>query len=129
MPLDSTASTTTSWATSKGNIMDILLFWLPINLIVGFIVGNVRGRVGFGILLALFLGPIGWLITLLASDASRKCPYCAEIVKPEAKICPHCRKELDGVNDYKRWKEQREKNKVATVEDPVEKWAREHSEA
>ena len=39
------------------------------NLRVGYIVGAWRGRGAGGVLLALFLGPIGWLVAaLLAPD-------------------------------------------------------------
>lgn len=39
------------------------------NLRVGYIVGAWRGRGAGGILLALFLGPVGWLVaTLLPPD-------------------------------------------------------------
>lgn len=31
------------------------------------------------------------------SDDTRKCPFCAEMVKEEAKICKHCGKELPPV--------------------------------
>jgi len=35
-------------------------------------------------------GPIGWLIAALNSGKLRKCPFCAELVKPEAVVCKHC---------------------------------------
>jgi hypothetical protein len=28
------------------------------------------------------------------APATRTCPYCAEAVKPEAVVCPHCRKDI-----------------------------------
>ena len=57
------------------------------------------------LLVGLFLSAISQIIiALIMEDKSeelginsgelRKCPYCAEIVKAEAKICKHCGKEL-----------------------------------
>ncbi len=31
----------------------------------------------------------------LLSDGMKKCPFCAEIIKPEARICKYCRSEVD----------------------------------
>lgn len=29
----------------------------------------------------------------------RRCPHCAEPVRPEASVCPHCTRSLDGGRD------------------------------
>ncbi|MCB2184013.1 MAG: zinc ribbon domain-containing protein [Desulfobulbaceae bacterium] len=34
------------------------------------------------------------IITLLKANFKKECPYCAEIIKQQAKICMHCNKEL-----------------------------------
>ena len=67
-----------------------------------------KGRSGFGwFLLGFLFSPIGFILSLVVgknvavleanailSGELRKCPYCAELVKVEAKICKHCGKEL-----------------------------------
>lgn len=72
------------------------------------IVASNKGRSGFGwLLIGFLLGPIGFILSLVVSKntavleesavlsgESRKCPYCAELVKTEAKICKHCGKDL-----------------------------------
>ena len=55
------------------------------------------------------LGPIGWLVLAMkpgkagqpegAGRRQRKCPFCAEYILAEAKLCKHCRKEVPPVED------------------------------
>jgi hypothetical protein len=108
-------------------VLVALLFWLPINLLVGGLTGRSKGRVGEGIALALLLGPIGWLILFLGSDQRRKCLFCAEPIQEEARICPHCHKDVSS-DGYLQWKRERDQERMTVIEDPVEKWAREHPE-
>jgi hypothetical protein len=75
---------------------------------LGTVIANSRGVSAFdGFILGLFLGPFGLIgiyfiggeeakrEKLLASAARRACPYCAELVRPEAKICPHCKEPVN----------------------------------
>src|SRR6059058_4177506 len=70
------------------------IFWLIINAIVGAMIGQRNNDVAGSIIVSILLGPIGWLIALLSKGNLRKCPFCAESIKPEAKVCRHCGREL-----------------------------------
>ena len=99
--------------------MTWLFVWAPINLLIGGLIGSVRGRAGTGMLLALILGPLGWLIIFCLDDRRPRCPHCAEVVQAEATLCPHCGRRLvrSASEAYAAWQ--------SKTEDPVEKWARE----
>lgn len=87
--------------------MEFLLYFL-VWFGTSFAVGKVgQGRsVGFatGFLLSLIFSPVVGIIVVLlmkpnpklaqeqalASGSERKCPFCAELIKVEAKVCRYC---------------------------------------
>lgn len=95
-----------------GWMVAISIITIIIYIILCFVVAGVAGKRGRSyagfFLLSFFFSPIiGIIVTLLMpSNASnieqtqcqsgerRKCPFCAELVASEAKICKHCQKEL-----------------------------------
>ena len=87
------------WSTKIQNATRVewFSFWFIINCVVGYMIGQQKSDVGTAIVLSILLGPIGWLIAALSSGNLRKCPHCAEHVKPEAKVCRHCGKDLPPI--------------------------------
>ena len=88
----------------------IVVIWIFCGLVAG-LIGSLRG-VGFWFhaLIGFCFGPVGFITALLSnpsdeakfksqggSSGLRKCPYCAEYVKQEAKICKHCRSDLTSI--------------------------------
>jgi hypothetical protein len=94
--------------------MEYLFFWLLCSGVVGIVAMHGRGRNGGGwFLLSLLISPLLALILVLCLPAQakrltrrqiveqlehlktlRECPFCAETVKLQAKVCKHCHSEL-----------------------------------
>lgn len=68
--------------------------WVLFGILVGMTAANKQGfGLATGALGGLLLGPFSVLMFFVSGDR-RKCPDCAEWVKKEARICPHCKSDL-----------------------------------
>ena len=92
-----------------------IILWLILSILVASY-ANSKGRSGIGyFLLSMILTPVLGLIITIAVEPDidkleerailagkrRKCPYCAELVKNEARICRHCGKEIAKIIQFK----------------------------
>jgi len=71
-----------------------IVFWIVINVLVGYAIGKAKDSVAGSIVLSVLLGPIGWIIALLLSGDVRRCPFCAENTRRAATVCKHCGRDL-----------------------------------
>jgi hypothetical protein len=83
--------------------MEVIIFWLIASIIVG-VIASSRGRSGGGwFLLSLLISPLLTIVPVLALPKQmtrrqalqlRACPFCAEVIRREAKVCKHCHHEV-----------------------------------
>ncbi|WP_420386241.1 zinc ribbon domain-containing protein [Roseivirga sp.] len=76
-----------------------LILWFICGVVASLITRS-RGRSEIGgFFLGALLGPLGIIVALVVpKDPSKlgytECPYCAEYIKPNARVCKHCGRDL-----------------------------------
>jgi len=88
------------------HILEILIVLWVAAVLIPAIVASMKGRPFVGWLLySLFLTPIAFIHALclvnISGDESqlKKCPFCAEVVKLDAKLCKHCGSKLQFLGE------------------------------
>lgn len=83
---------------NASTIILLVGFWLLVNVAVGYAIGKERNNVGTSVFISVLLGPVGWIIAFISKEGLRKCPFCSESIKPDAKVCRYCGRELPAVS-------------------------------
>jgi hypothetical protein len=76
--------------------------WILLGALLGVLAAQKRGFNVVGAALGgALLGPLAFLMFfmsgLVSSDKKKKCPFCAEFVKREAIVCPHCQRDIGNL--------------------------------
>lgn len=73
----------------------IFIIWLISTLIATYI-GVQRGFPFLAFINGIVLGPLGLFFVLIQDNHNRKaCQFCAEKILKEAKVCPHCQRDVN----------------------------------
>jgi hypothetical protein len=75
-----------------------VILWIGINAIIGYAIGKPKNAISDCVVACIILGPIGWLIALAIKGQVRECPFCAEQIKTDAKVCRYCGRDLPPEN-------------------------------
>lgn len=67
----------------------VIVWVIAIGLVAWWAARLGRGAIGWGVL-AVLITPFLAAVALLMAGRRVKCPSCAEVVQPRAKICKHC---------------------------------------
>ena len=69
------------------------IIWV-VSVLISTAIGSKKGNPISGFIVGILLGPIGVILAILSSDNTRiNCKYCAENIRKEAVICPHCQRD------------------------------------
>ena len=86
-----------AFPTGQVVIWSAILVWTLFWSLGGSLIGASRGRRGFGFVMGLLLGFIGWIIILIMPRTGPKCPDCLSVVPAGAIRCRYCGVELPNV--------------------------------
>lgn len=71
------------------------MVWLFIGMLIGlFAAERKKFNMLGGAVVGALLGPLAVLLFFASGPKMKVCPYCAEKVQPEARVCKHCHKDL-----------------------------------
>lgn len=100
-----------------------LIFWAGIGGLLGWAIGNGKGRGTEGFWLGFLLGFIGWIIVAVMEPSEevlqqrtanlaaainptekprgpmRDCPWCAEEIRSAARVCRFCGRDVDPISE------------------------------
>ncbi|CAM5280125.1 zinc ribbon domain-containing protein [Sphingobium scionense] len=88
--------------------MEFVIVWLVCGGIAAMIASSKGGSGPIGFVVGLLFGPFGIIAAFfmgneqkadaakIAAGDSKKCPRCAELVKPDALVCKHCGHEFQA---------------------------------
>ena len=65
--------------------------WLGCGIIAALIASK-KGEGCLGLIVGMLFGPLGIIIAIFSKGDRIPCPFCAELIRNVAKVCPHCQR-------------------------------------
>jgi hypothetical protein len=81
--------------------MEWFLFWI-LCVVASTMIGARKGAPVAGFFLGVFFGPFGILFAVLIRGDYVRCAFCKELIRFDATVCPHCRKDVPSKSPPKK---------------------------
>jgi hypothetical protein len=62
-------------------VSHIVLGWVDVLSLIGFLLGRLRAREWSGALVSLIFRPLGWLLIFTMADLRLRCPHCRGVIQ------------------------------------------------
>jgi len=67
-----------------------VLCGLSVMALIGYLLGQSRGKPVRGAMIGFLLGPVGWFLIVLSPNENPMCPYCKGTIVHGAQKCKNC---------------------------------------
>lgn len=77
----------------------LVLMWILLLILLAVIPAVIAAKKGRSPVKWYLYGFCLWIFALIHAimlPPARRCPFCAEGIRPEARVCPHCQRDLVG---------------------------------
>ena len=95
--------TTSNVGGGGAQLVTMLVTWWILGVPLGLIPASIAKRKGrkFGRwwVYGIFLFLVALIHSVVISAPSKKCPYCAEAIQPDAKVCRYCGRDVPATSD------------------------------
>ncbi len=80
----------------------MILCGLSIAALIGYFIGQTKGKPLRGAIVGFLLGPVGWLLIAISPNDNPTCPYCKGTIVSGARKCKNCGTRIPRCSECKK---------------------------